>query len=61
MTQDVKADATCFNDADVRGAAARLRAKIGDLPVAMVTATDGHCLPTSRPLLRQQLDDDGVL
>ena len=54
----MKADETRFDDADVRGAAERLRAKIGDLPVAMVTATDGHCLPTSRPLMTQQLDDD---
>jgi general stress protein 26 len=61
VTQDVTADKTRFHDADVRTAAEQLRAKIGDLPVAMVTATNGRCLPTSRPLLTQQLDDDGVL
>jgi general stress protein 26 len=61
VTQDSNADETRGQDLDVRGAAERLRAKIGDLPVAMVTATDGRCLPTSRPLMTQQLDDDGVL
>jgi general stress protein 26 len=61
VTQDVKADATRFHDTDLRGAVERLRAKIGDLPVAMVTATDCHCLPTTRPLMTRQLDDDGVL
>ncbi|HZI84385.1 MAG TPA: pyridoxamine 5'-phosphate oxidase family protein, partial [Casimicrobiaceae bacterium] len=40
---------------------ARLRALIGDGSVAMVTATDRRFMPASRPLLTQQLDDDGVL
>jgi hypothetical protein len=35
----VKADETRFHDADVRNATERLRAKIGDLPIAIVTAT----------------------
>jgi general stress protein 26 len=61
VTRELKADVTRFDDTDMRGAVARLRAKIGDLPVAMVTATDGRCLPTSRPLMTQQLDDDGAL
>jgi general stress protein 26 len=61
VTQEAKADEARFHDVDVRGAAQRLRAKIGDLPVVVVTATDGRCLPTSRPLMAQQLDDDGVL
>jgi general stress protein 26 len=46
---------------DAREAAARLRSLIGDRPVAMVTATDRRFMPASRPLLTQQLDDDGVL
>jgi general stress protein 26 len=50
-----------FDATDVRGAVARLRAKLGKLSVAMVTATDGCSLPASRPLLTQQLDDDGTL
>ena len=50
-----------FDDKDVRAAVARLRAKIGDPAVAMVTTSDGGSLPASRPLLTQQLDDDGVL
>ncbi len=46
---------------DAREAAARLRALIGEGSVAMVTATDRRFMPASRPLLTQQLDDDGVL
>jgi general stress protein 26 len=46
---------------DAREAAVRLRALIGDRPVAMVTATNRRFMPSSRPLLTQQLDDDGVL
>ncbi|HTS23898.1 MAG TPA: pyridoxamine 5'-phosphate oxidase family protein [Casimicrobiaceae bacterium] len=44
-----------------RDAAARLRSLIGKGSVAMVTATDRRFMPASRPLLTQQLDDDGVL
>jgi general stress protein 26 len=44
-----------------REAAMRLRAKIGDRAIAMVTATDRRYMPASRPLLTQQFDDDGVL
>ena len=66
MTRDTGADETRLNEpdfrgADVRGAAERLRAKIGDRAAAMVTTADGRCLPSSRPLITQQLDDDGVL
>ena len=50
-----------YREADVRGATARLKAKIGSLPVAMVTAADHLGMPTSRPLTTQQFDDDGVL
>jgi general stress protein 26 len=46
---------------DAREAAVRLRAMIGERSVAMVTATDRRFMPASRPLLTQQLDDDGVL
>jgi general stress protein 26 len=46
---------------DAREAAVRLRSLIGERPVAMVTATDRRFMPASRPLLTQQLDDDGVL
>ena len=38
MTAETKADEARRHDADVRGAVARLRAKIGDFAVAMVTA-----------------------
>ena len=61
MTDETKTREARIRDGDVRGAVARLRAKIGDLPVAMVTATDSRCLPTSRPLMTQQLDDEGAL
>jgi len=54
MPAETKADEARMHDADVRGAVARLRAKIGDFAVAMVTAT-------SRPLMTQQLDDEGAL
>jgi len=50
-----------FVDEDVRKAAACLRAKIGNPAVAMVTSTAVSCPPAGRPLLTQQLDDDGVL
>ena len=46
---------------DAREAGATLRALIGDRSVAMVTATDRRFMPSSRPLLTQALDDDGVL
>jgi len=46
---------------DPRAASERLRAKIGDRAIAMVTATDRRYMPASRPLLTQQFDDDGVL
>ena len=46
---------------DPREASERLRAKIGDRAIAMVTATDRRYMPSSRPLLTQQFDDDGVL
>jgi general stress protein 26 len=39
----------------------RLRAKIGEHAIAMVTATDRRYMPASRPLLTQHFDDDGVL
>jgi len=61
MIEDTKADEARIHDGDMRSAVARLREKIGHLPVAMVTATDGRCLPTSRPLKTQQLDHDGAL
>ena len=61
MTDETKTREARIRDGDVRSAVARLRAKIGDSPVAMVTATDGRCLPTSRPLRAQQLDNDGAL
>lgn len=53
-------------DNSVRGieaceAALRLRAKIGEHAIAMVTATDRRYMPASRPLLTQEFDDDGVL
>lgn len=46
---------------EAREAAGRLRELIGERSVAMVTATDRRFMPTSRPLLTQELDDDGVL
>ena len=46
---------------DPREASERLRAKIGDRAIAMVTATDRRYMPASRPLLTQQFDDNGVL
>ena len=46
---------------DAREAAGRLRSLIGDRAVAMVTATDRRFMPASRPLVTQQLDDEGVL
>jgi general stress protein 26 len=46
---------------EAREAARCLRALIGEHSVAMVTATDRRFMPASRPLLTQQLDDDGVL
>ena len=46
---------------DAREAAITLRSLIGDRPVAMVTATDRRFMPSSRPLLTQALDDEGVL
>ena len=61
MTYETKTREARIRDGDVRSAVERLRAKIGDSPVAMVTATDGRCLPTSRPLRAQQLDNDGAL
>lgn len=61
MTAETKAAEARVHDADVRGAVGRLRAKIGELSIAMLTATDGRCLPTSRPLMTRQLDDDGAL
>src|SRR5438874_1871083 len=61
MTDETKTREARIRDGDVRSAVARLRAKIGDSPVTMVTATDGRCLPTSRPLRAQQLDNDGAL
>jgi general stress protein 26 len=44
-----------------REAAGRLRELIGNGAVAMVTATDRRFMPASRPLVTQQLDDEGVL
>ena len=44
-----------------RQAALRLRARIGKLAIAMVTATDRRYMPSSRPLLTLQFDEDGVL
>jgi general stress protein 26 len=44
-----------------RQATQRLRARIGELAVAMVTATDRRYMPSSRPLVTQQFDEDGVL
>jgi len=44
MTDETKTREARIRDGDVRGAVARLRAKIGDLPVAMVTATDSRLL-----------------
>ena len=52
---------TLERDLDAREAAVTLRALIGERPVAMVTATDRRFMPSSRPLLIQALDDDGVL
>jgi general stress protein 26 len=49
------------NGHNPRDAAARLREKIGRLAIAMVTATDGCRMPTSRPLTTQQLDEEGRL
>ncbi len=49
------------SELDPREASERLRAKIGDRAIAMVTATDRRYMPASRPLLTQQFDDDGVL
>jgi general stress protein 26 len=46
---------------DAWEAAMRLRAKIGEHAIAMVTATDRRYMPASRPLLTQHFDDDGVL
>jgi general stress protein 26 len=46
---------------EAREAAMRLRAKIGEHAIAMVTATDRRYMPASRPLLTQHFDDDGVL
>jgi general stress protein 26 len=46
---------------DAREATLRLRAKIGQRAIAMVTATDRRYMPASRPLLTQHFDDDGVL
>jgi general stress protein 26 len=45
----------------VRAATLRLRARIGELAIAMVTSTDRRFMPSSRPLLTQQFDKDGVL
>ena len=52
---------TAERELDARQAALTLRPLIGDRPVAMVTATDRRFMPSSRPLLTQALDDDGVL
>ena len=49
------------SELDPREASERLRARIGDRAIAMVTATDRRYMPASRPLLTQQFDDDGVL
>ena len=46
---------------DVREAAIDLRARIGELAIAMVTTTDRRYMPASRPLLTQLFEDDGVL
>jgi general stress protein 26 len=46
---------------DAREAAVRLRALIGERSIAMVTATDRRFMPAARPLLTQELDDQGVL
>jgi general stress protein 26 len=46
---------------EAQEAATRLRAKIGQRAIAMVTATDRRYMPASRPLLTQEFDDDGVL
>ena len=44
-----------------RRATLRLRARIGELAIAMVTATDRRYMPSSRPLLTLQFDEDGVV
>ena len=44
-----------------RQATLRLRARISELAVAMVTTTDRRYMPSSRPLVTQQFDEDGVL
>jgi general stress protein 26 len=46
---------------DVRNAAIHLRARIGELAIAMVTTTDRRYMPASRPLLTQLFEDNGVL
>jgi len=52
LTQDLVAE---------RQSTLRLRARIGVLAVAMVTATDRRFMPSSRPLVTLQFDEDGVL
>lgn len=44
-----------------RQATLRLRARISELPIAMVTATDRRYMPSGRPLVTLQFDEDGVL
>jgi general stress protein 26 len=61
MRLDDDAPEASIDGTDVRGTAARLKAKIGSLQVAMVTTAGSLGMPTSRPLTTQQLDDDGVL
>ena len=61
MRPERDAPETSILETDVRGAAARLKAKIASLPVAMVTTTGSLGMPTSRPLTTRQFDDDGVL
>jgi len=57
----IRETAEVERELDAREASARLRALIGERSVAMVTATDRRFMPASRPLLTQELDDDGVL
>jgi general stress protein 26 len=61
MPLDASPTQSRFIDEDVRRAAACLRAKIGNPAVAMVAATAVRGPAAGRPLLTQQLDDDGVL
>ena len=50
-----------MDESDLTQALATLRAKMGGAGTVMLTACDWRFMPASRPMMIQQIDDDGVI